>query len=170
MAMIAAALGRILIGLYFILNGVERLVLLNGNVPAFDPGTVTTSLAMPLSVAEIALGLLLALGALTRVVSVLLIAVAVISIPLFHGQVSDPAVASMAAAKLAMIGGLLVTFAYGQMRWSYDHIKSRRKGEVAERHAQAKIHEAELRAARAEEKAAIIQDGRAARPVVTTPV
>ena len=46
-----------------------------------------------------------------------------------------------------------MVFAYGQMRWSYDHIRTARKGEVATAEAEARAHEAELRAARAEGRA-----------------
>jgi putative oxidoreductase len=51
---------------------------------------------------------------------------------------------------LALIGGLLVVFAYGHMRWSYDHMHAARRGEIAAADANDRAHEAELRAARAE--------------------
>jgi putative oxidoreductase len=45
------------------------------------------------------------------------------------------------------MGGLLMVFAYGQMRWSYDHWRARNK-----------VHDAELRAARAEGKVEGVTD------------
>ena len=61
-----------------------------------------------------------------------------------------------------------MVFAYGQMRWSYDHMRAARRGEVATADATTRLHEAELRAARAEGRVAAVSpdldpDG---RPVV----
>ena len=54
---------------------------------------------------------------------------------------------------IAVTGGLLMVFAYGNMRWSYDHMRARRKGEIEAAKANERAHEAELRAARAEGRA-----------------
>ena len=43
---------------------------------------------------------------------------------------------------LAIMGGMLMVFAYGQMRWSYDHWRAR-----------AKLHDTEVQLAHAEGKA-----------------
>lgn len=142
MSMIAAILGRLLLALIFAISGIQKIVdpapaaqmLQSTNLPAY--------LAMPTGVFELIAGLLLAIGLATRLVSVLLAGFVALTIFFFHNQFADPAEATAALKNLAMVGGLLMVFAYGQMRGSYDHLRASRK-----------IHEAELRAARAEAKA-----------------
>ena len=55
---------------------------------------------------------------------------------------ADPAEFTQVLLHLAIVGGLLMTFAYGQMRGSYDYMRERRR-----------TYDAELRAAHAEGKA-----------------
>ena len=51
---------------------------------------------------------------------------------------------------VAVTGGLLMVFAYGQMRWHYDHVQAVRKSELAALEAEKRAREAELAQARAE--------------------
>src|SRR3546814_9195474 len=61
---------------------------------------------------------------------------------------------AMAAMKnLAIAGGLLCLFGYGNTRWSYDALRQRRRDELATHRAQEHATDAELRAARAEGRA-----------------
>ena len=143
MATIAAIIGRICIALLFILAGLNKVM---------DPAstaeyissqtTLPGSLAMPTGIFEIVAGLILASGFITRLAAAVLAGFTAVTILLFHFQVTDPAQAQAALKNLAIIGGLLMVFAYGQVRG--------RIGAVSERD---KRLEAELKAARAEGRA-----------------
>jgi putative oxidoreductase len=91
---------------------------------------------------EIVAGLVLASGFMTRIASLALIVFTALATLFFHEKVTDQVQAAMALKNLAIIGGLLMVFAYGQVRG--------RIGVVDER---AKRLDAEVRAAHAEGKA-----------------
>ena len=118
MATIAAIAGRICIALLFILAGLNKVM-----DPASTAEYITAqttlpgSLAMPTGVFEIVAGLILASGFMTRLAAVVLAGFTAITIVLFHYQVTDPAQAQAALKNLAVIGGLLMVFAYGQVRY-----------------------------------------------------
>lgn len=161
MSAVAAAIGRVLIALIFISSGVSKLLTLSETNTMITAAGLPGGLALPTAIFELAAGLFLALGSLTRIVSILLAGFTALTILFFHNQVTDPMQAAMAMKNIAIIGGLLVVFAYGQMRWSYDHMRAARRNEevtrqneLAARDADARAHDAELRAARAEAVAA----------------
>lgn len=161
MSAVAAAIGRILIALIFIFSGANKLITLNETNAMITAAGLPGGLALPTAIFELVTGLFLALGILTRLVSILLAGFTALTILFFHNQVTDPMQAAMAMKNIAIIGGLLVVFAYGQMRWSYDHMRAARRNEevvrqneIAARDADARAHDAELRAARAEAVAA----------------
>lgn len=143
MATIAAIVGRICIALLFILAGLNKVM-----DPAATAEYITAqttlpgSLAMPTGVFEIVAGLILASGFMTRLTAAILAGFTAVTILLFHYQVTDPTQAQAALKNLAIIGGLLMVFAYGQVRG--------RIGAVSERDRRM---EAELKAARAEGRA-----------------
>src|SRR3546814_3182745 len=58
--------------------------------------------------------------------------------------------ATMAMKNLAIAGGLLCLFGYGDTRWSYDALRQRRRDELGRHDAERRAGEAERRAARAE--------------------
>lgn len=154
MSAIAAFIGRVLLALLFVLSGIPKII---------DPASTAEymqsaaglpgNLAMPVGIFEVVAGLLLALGVMTRLVSILLAGFVLLTTFFFHNQFADPVQGPHALKNIAIVGGLLVVFAYGQMRWSYDHIRAARKGEVAAAKAEERAREAELRAARAEGRA-----------------
>jgi putative oxidoreductase len=158
MSAIVAFVGRLLIALLFFFSGIQKLV---------DPGPAAqlltsvglqANLAVPTGVCEIVAGVLLAIGLMTRLVSILLAAYVALTILFFHHEFTTPMGQAEVLSHLALIGGLLMVFAYGQMRWSYDHWRARDK-----------VRKAELRAAHAEGKA----EGATAvagRPATTTVV
>ena len=117
MATIAAIVGRICIALLFILAGLNKVM-----DPASTAEYITAqttlpgSLAMPTGVFEIVAGLILASGFMTRLAAAVLAGFTVLTILLFHFQVTDPTQAQAALKNLAIIGGLLMVFAYGQVR------------------------------------------------------
>ena len=106
---------------------------------------------------EIVAGLVLASGFMTRIASVALIVFTALATLFFHERVTDQAQAAMALKNLAVIGGLLMVFAYGQVR-----------GQVGLWRERDRAHDAEIKAARAEGKAeattTVVHDDRPTRP------
>ena len=158
MSAIAAFLGRLMIAALFILAGIPKIIDPTGAAAMLQSANLPGSLAQPTGIFEVVAGLLLALGFMTRLVSILLAGFTLLTTFFFHNQFGDPLQAAMALKNVAITGGLLVTFAYGHMRWSYDHMRATRKGELATSKAEARAHDAEIRAARAEGRAAAVGD------------
>jgi putative oxidoreductase len=143
MATIAAIIGRIMIGALFILAGLNKVMDTGATAEYIQSMTsLPGALALPTGIFEIAAGLLLASGIGTRLAAGALIAFIALATILFHSQVTDPIQAQMALKNLAIIGGLLMVFAYGQVRGSLGTWRERDKR-----------HDAEVEAARAEGKA-----------------
>lgn len=154
MSTLAAIIGRILLGALFIISGLQKIAAPRATASYIE--SVTTlpgSLALPTGIFELVAGVLLAIGLMSRLVSVALAVFTALTIMFFHNQFADPAQGTQALKNVALIGGLLMVFAYGQMRWHYDHLKTERHGEIAVRKAEHRAHEAELAAARAEGRA-----------------
>jgi putative oxidoreductase len=139
MSLIAAVLGRFLIAIMFIVSGSQKIadpgptgqMLLATNLPA--------SFALPTGVFELVAGVLLAVGLMTRLTAIVLFVFVGLTIFFFHHDFADPLQGTLALKNLAIMGGLLMTFAYGQVRGTLDYMRERRRA-----------HDAELRAARAE--------------------
>lgn len=150
MSTIAAVIGRVLIAVIFIISGIQKLI---------DPGPVAQMLVstnLPPSFAlltgafELIAGLLLAVGLLTRLVAILLAGFCLLTIFFFHNQFTDPMQATNALKNLAMAGGLLAVFAYGQVRGTLDAVREERrrhKAEIAQAHAEG-VADGALRADR----------------------
>jgi len=156
MSAIAAFLGRLMLAALFVLAGIPKIIDPSGTAAMLQAANLPPTLAMPTGIFEVVAGLLLALGFMTRIVSILLAAFTLVTVFFFHNQFGDPLQAAMALKNIAIAGGLLVVFAYGHMRWSYDHMRATRKGELVAADATRRAHEAELRAARAEGRAAAV--------------
>jgi len=142
MSMIAAIIGRLLIALMFFISGVQKLVDPGPTAQMLQSVHLPANLAIPTGVFELVAGILLGIGLMTRLVAIVLAGFTALTIFFFHNQFADPLQGTLALKNAAIIGGLLMVFAYGQMRGSYDYMR-----------AQRKIYEAELRAARAEGRA-----------------
>ena len=153
MPAIAAFLGRLMLALLFVLSGINKIMDPSSTAQMLAAKSLPASLAMPTGIFEVVAGLFLALGIMTRLASILLAGFTLLTVFFFHNQFGDPMQASQALKNVAIAGGLLLVFAYGQMRWSYDHMRATRRGEVAAHDAEARAREAELRAARAEGRA-----------------
>lgn len=152
MASIAASIGRILIAVLFVLAGIGKLMDPGGTsdyMEAMSP--FPGNLAMAVGIFEIVAGLILASGFMTRIAAAALIVFVALATLFFHSQITDPVQQQAALKNLAIIGGLLMVFAYGQVRGKF--------GLMGERE---KRLDAELRAARAEGRA----EGATARPGV----
>lgn len=164
MSTIAAVIGRILIGLLFIVAGIMKIA---------DPGPVagmiaakgmSANLVYPVAIFEIVAGLCLAIGLMTRLAAILLVAFTAFVTLVYHNQFATPEQIGALLNHFALIGGLLLVFAHSQMWWSYDAIRRTRKGEIAARDAEARAHDADLRAARAEGAAAVLAPETVAPP------
>ncbi len=150
MSAIAAFIGRLLIALLFILSGIPKIIDPTGAASLLEAANLPGSLAQTTGIFEVVAGLLLALGVMTRLVSILLFGFTLLTIFFFHNQFGDPMQAAQAMKNVAIAGGLLMVFAYGHMYWGYDRMRAQRKGEVEAADANERAHEAELKAARAE--------------------
>ncbi len=156
MSTIAAVIGRILIALIFIVSGAGKVM----NPAQYE--TMITGvgmpggLALPTGIFEIAAGLCLVIGLMTRLTALLLFGFVAFATLLFHNQINEPLQQAMALKNLAIMGGLLLVFAHSQMWWSYDAMRRTRKGELATLSADERARDAELRAARAEGVAAAL--------------
>lgn len=142
MAMIAAIIGRLLLAFMFVIGGIQKLADQPTTNAILQSANLPGNMAMAVGVFEIVAGLLLAIGLMTRLVSLLLLVFVAGGVFFLHNQFGDPTQQQLALKDVAIIGGLLMTFAYGQMRGSYDWMRERRR-----------THDAELRAARAEGRA-----------------
>ena len=170
MNMIAAAIGRILLSLIFIVSGASKLFDTAAAEAMITGAGFPSGLAIPTGAFELIAGLAIALGFMTRFFSILLAGFCLLTAVLFHNQVTDPMQAAMAMKNVAIAGGLLCLFAHSQMRWSYDSMRLTRRAEIAERDGTTKVHEAEVRAAAAEARAEGLRTApMAAAPAVAAP-
>lgn len=168
MSKIAAIIGRVLIGLLFIVSGLTKLTDIGGTATMIAGAGLPSSFAVPAGVFELVAGLCLAAGFAVRLVSVLLALFTAATILFFHNRFTDPVQAFNALKNLAIIGGLALAFAHSHMWWHYYSLRTERRGEVATRDAERRVHEAELRAARAEAVAEAARTGVAAPAYVDT--
>jgi putative oxidoreductase len=168
MSKIAAIIGRLLIGLLFIASGIGKLMNLSIPAAMLAGAGLPTNLALPVAVFELVAGLCLAAGFAVRLASALLAVFTAATILFFHHQFNDPAQGFEALKNAAIIGGLALAFAHSQMWSHYYSIKTARSGELATRDAERRVHEAELRAARAEATAEAVRTGIPAAPYTDT--
>lgn len=163
MSTIAAAIGRILVAILFVVSGLMKLANPAPAATMLSAVGLSPALTLPTALFELGLGILLAIGMMTRLAAILLAGFTVLTILFFHNEFNDPSKLPGILMHVALVGGLLGLFAHGQMRWSYDALRERRAREIAEREREAgerladrdraadeRVHQAELRAARAE--------------------
>ncbi len=150
MSKIAAIIGRVLIAIIFIVSGIGKLADPAGTSQMLGSVGLSPALAVPIGLFELVAGLMLAAGFAVRLVSIALFVFVALATLFFHNRFTDPMQAAMAMKNLAIMGGLMFAFAHSQMWSHYYGMKRERKGELAARDAEKRIHDAELRAARAE--------------------
>jgi len=140
MAFLASVIGRMLLGLIFIVSGIAKIMHVSATAELIAKATtLPPSIALPVGIFELVFGVFLAVGFMTRVSSVLLFGFTIATVVLFHNKVGDPLQVQMALKNVAIAGGLLMVFAYGQARGSVDVWRERDRA-----------RRAELRAAKAE--------------------
>lgn len=150
MAWIAAIVGRLCLAALFVFAGIGKLMDPAGTAQFITSTTALPgSLAVPTGIFEVVAGLLLAIGFMTRLVAIVLAGFVALTTLLFHYQVTDPMQAQTALRNLAIIGGLLMVFAYGQVSWRLGAWKERDRR-----------HDAEVAAARAEARADALEHNR----------
>ena len=132
MSTIAAVIGRLFLALIFILSGFQKLLDPGPTAQMLASTNLPANLALPTGAFEAIFGVLLALGLMTRLVAVLLAGFCLVTIFFFHNQFTDPIQATMALKNLAMAGGLLTVFAYGQVRGTLDAVREERRRHKAE--------------------------------------
>lgn len=168
MSKLAAIIGRFLIALIFIVSGASKLMDVAGTDAMMTGVGLPPGLAIPTGLFELLAGLCLAAGFMVRLVSVLLAGFVALTILFFHHQFTDPMQRIMALKNLGLIGGLALAFAHSQMWSHYYAISRERRGELATRSVEGRLHDAELRAARAEARADALAQGGAAPAAATT--
>jgi putative oxidoreductase len=132
MSTIAAVIGRVFLSIVFILAGFSKLIDPTPTAQMLAATNLPANFALPAGAFELICGLLLAVGLMTRLVSVLLTGFCLVTIFFFHNQFGDQMQATMALKNLAMAGGLLTVFAYGQVRGTLDAVREERKRQKAE--------------------------------------
>jgi putative oxidoreductase len=142
MSVIVAVVGRLLLAVMFVVSGVQKIIDPGPTAQMLTATSLPANFALPTGVFELVAGGLLAIGLMTRLVSLVLAAFVGLTIFFFHNEFADPLQGTLALKNLAIMGGLLMTFAYGQVRGTFDYMRERRKR-----------YDAELRAARAEGRA-----------------
>lgn len=142
MSTIAAIVGRVMLAVIFILSGIGKIADPTGTAQYIESATTLPgSLALPTGVFELVLGLMVAVGLMTRIAAILLAAFTLLAAFFFHNEFGDQAQLTAALKNLAIAGGLLLVFAYGQIRGSFDYMRERnrtRKAELRAAHAEGK--------------------------------
>ena len=146
MSTVAAVIGRLLIGVYFIVTGAIMLIAPGPSDAMFHLVGLVPGTALLVGMLEVVAGFCLAIGALTRLTAVLLAAWTAVTIALFHPTVTSPAEVPGILLQAALIGGLLLVFAHSQMWWSWDAMRRDRRAARDLHNADARTHDAELRA------------------------
>ncbi len=166
MSTIAAVIGRIFLGIIFIVSGLAKLTHIGATEAQITSVGLPNGLAIPVGIFELVAGLCLAFGIMTRLVAILLAVFIVLVTIFYHTNFADPMQLAMALKNLAIVGGMLLVFAHSQMWWSWDRMRAERRGEVVARQAELDARDAELRAARAQGAASVA--GGTTAPVADT--
>ncbi|WP_420607255.1 DoxX family protein [Novosphingopyxis sp.] len=140
----AALIARILISPLFILAGLGKFRDIAGTDTAIQAAGLPAGLAVPTATFEIVVGLLLLLGLFTRLSAILLAGFCVVTALFFHHNFPDQAPEFL--KNLAIAGGLIMIFSYGNVSHGLDRMRGKRDRE-------RDLHEAELEEHREREAA-----------------
>ncbi len=158
MSTLLAFLGRLMIAPLFLISGANKLMDIAGTDAMIRSVGLPGGLALLTGLFEIVAGLALVFGVATRLFAILLAGFSLVAAFFFHNNFADPLQATMLLKDVAIAGGLLILTALDNVRWSFDAMRARRRAELAEFRAGHRVHEAEVRAARAEGAAAATQN------------
>lgn len=112
--------GRVFIGLLFLLAGLGKLGGVEGFTQYLTSGGLPAFLAWPAILFEVAVGLLLIIGYQTRIVALATAAFCVVAAVLYHFNFADQMQAAMFLKNLAIAGGLLMFAIHGPGKLALD--------------------------------------------------
>ena len=136
----AALIARILISPLFILAGLGKFLDLAGTDRYIQSVGLPAGLAVPAATFEVVLGLLLLLGLFTRLTAILLAGFCIITGLVFHNDWGDPIQQAMFLKNLAVAGGLIMVFSYGNVSHGLDRMRSKRDREHELRERELEEH------------------------------
>lgn len=123
----AVAIARILTCVWFLPEGIEKIIHYGGTVGYMAAHGVPGWL-LPLVIAtEIICAIMILLGWKTRLFALLLAGYTFLTVILFHIPAADAAAKIVQMAELVDGAGFLVLFAFGAGDWSLDHWRTRRR-------------------------------------------
>ncbi len=154
----AALIGRILLSLIFIVAGAMKLGDIAGTEQYIQSVGLQSGLAIPTAIFELAAGILVLVGFLVRPMALLLAGFTVVTALFFHSDMNDPVQSAMFMKNLAIAGGFLCLFAYGNMAYSFDSVRAKRKADLETAAAREQAAAAEIETARNRADAAEIKD------------
>jgi putative oxidoreductase len=114
------AVGRVLLGALFILQGWSKIRGYQAAAGYMDSYGVPGALLPAVIALELGAGLMIAVGWWTRLAALALAGFCVLAAVLFHGQLADRGHLLHFEKDLAIAGGLLVLAVAGAGRWSLD--------------------------------------------------
>ena len=118
MAFLASVIGRMLLGLIFIVSGIAKIMHVSATAELIAKATtLPPSIALPVGIFELVFGVFLAIGFLTRISSLLLFGFTLATVFFFHNQLGDQLQLQLALKNLAIAGGLLILAANGPRRF-----------------------------------------------------
>jgi len=112
--------GRVFIGLLFLLAGLGKLGGVEGFTQYLTSGGLPAFLAWPAILFEVAVGLLLIISYQTRIVALATAAFCVVAAVLYHFNFADQMQAAMFLKNLAIAGGLLMFAIHGAGKLALD--------------------------------------------------
>ena len=137
MSSIAALFGRIFLAALFILQGAGKLMYQNAynqsyaNNPYLDWMAAPGTMAVPLGIFELVIGILILLGFMTRATALVAAIYAVLTAVYLHlANIAEPIHQQLLLMWLAIAGGLLMLFAYGNTRGSLDRLRRKKDDTV----------------------------------------
>ena len=123
MQQIGTLLGRILLGGFFVIAGINKLAAIDGTIAYMGSVGLPSVLAYPAAIFELVAGLFVVVGYQTRGAAVLLAGFCVVTAVMFHMQPGDQMQMAMFMKNLAIAGGFLVLASAGAGRISVDQRK-----------------------------------------------
>ena len=136
----AALIARLLISPLFILAGLGKFLDLAGTDQYIQSVGLPAGLAVPAATFEVVLGLCLLLGLFTRLSSILLAGFCIIAALFFHNDFGDPIQQANFLKNLAIAGGLIMIFSYGNVSHGLDRMRGKRDREQELRERELEEH------------------------------
>ena len=102
MSLIAAVIGRLLLAVMFIVSGLQKIIDPGPTVQMLTETNLPGNFALPTGLFELVAGVLLAIGLMTRLVSIVLFVFVGLTIFFFHHDFTDPLQGTLALKNLAM--------------------------------------------------------------------